>query len=520
MQALTARGSALPPTLGTVVGLKQLALRVLTCEDDLGRQVRWVATSELEDPTPFLEGGELLLTTGMRLGADPEAVQAYVDRLAGGGVVGLGFGVGLGLGHESVPEELVRAAKARGLVLLEVPRPTPFIAIGKAVSDLLAAERYEAVTRAFEAQRELTHAALRPERSGAVVAHLAREVDGWALLLDPGGSVMHAAPALAARHAAELAGEIDRLRGKGLLASSTLTSRGEHVMVQPLGVEGRVRGFLAVGGEHPFSALERTIVGAAVSLLSLELEAPRAQVKAERLLRTALVHLLLEGELDAAGPIAELVNGGLPDEPVRAVAVDCAGATREAARGALLDALEDDPALRAGRCLVAEVDERVLVVAPETPALIDVTARLAEAEQARVGVGDPVGLGTLRRTLTEAEQALAAGHRMGRSVTRYADLAGAGLLSLLDSAAVRGFATVLLDPLVRYSERSRADLIASLRAYLRRGGRWDAAAEELGVHRHTLRYRMRRVEELLGRDLDSVETRTELWVALQVLGYG
>ncbi|MFD7945372.1 helix-turn-helix domain-containing protein, partial [Streptomyces sp. NPDC059744] len=45
--------------------------------------------------------------------------------------------------------------------------------------------------------------------------------------------------------------------------------------------------------------------------------------------------------------------------------------------------------------------------------------------------------------------------------------------------------------------------------------RGPAAAPDLGVHRHTLRYRMRRVEEILGRSLDDPDVRMELWLALK-----
>ena len=126
------------PTLRTVVRRLPLGLGVLAGQDALDRQVRWVAVSELEDPTPFLEGGELVLTTGMRL--DAGNAGPYVDRLVGRGVTGLGFGVGLG--HETIPAELVEAAALAGLPLIEVPRDTPFVAIGKLVSDLIAAEQY------------------------------------------------------------------------------------------------------------------------------------------------------------------------------------------------------------------------------------------------------------------------------------------------------------------------------------------------------------------------------------------
>ena len=95
------------PTLPRVASAALSSALLAGARVALDVPVRWVAVSELEDPTPFLEGGELVLTTGMRL-TDPGAVRRYVARLVGRGVAGLGFGVGLG--HETVPAALVEAA--------------------------------------------------------------------------------------------------------------------------------------------------------------------------------------------------------------------------------------------------------------------------------------------------------------------------------------------------------------------------------------------------------------------------
>ena len=88
-------------------------------------------------------------------------------------------------------------------------------------------------------------------------------------------------------------------------------------------------------------------------------------------------------------------------------------------------------------------------------------------------------------------------------------------ISLLGDEAVQAFAEGLLRPLYDHDATSRGDLVRSLRAWLSRHGQWDAAAADLGVHRHTLRYRMRRVEEILGRSLDDPDVRMELWLALK-----
>ncbi len=269
------------------------------------RAVRWVAVSELEDPRPFLEGGELLLTTGMRLGArDAKGFAAYAARVVEAGAVALG--VGVGLTHPSVPATWARAAQRAGLPLLEVPASTPFIAVSKAVSDLLAAEEYDAVARAFDAQRDLTRAALGREGAAAVVARLARHLDGWALLLDAGGAVLAASPAAAAGRAAGLAGDLADLQARGPRSAMALSTADEHISLQPLGAGDRVRGVLVVGVARPIDRVGQSVVGVAVSLLTLAAERDDPADRARAAVRDAALALVLAGaEVDAL-PLAPL----------------------------------------------------------------------------------------------------------------------------------------------------------------------------------------------------------------------
>ncbi|GII78185.1 PucR family transcriptional regulator [Sphaerisporangium rufum] len=499
------------PTLRRLVAAAPLRLRLHAGESALDRPVRWVAVSELEDPTPFLEGDELLLTTGMRL--VPREAGAYVARLVARGVAGLGFGVGLG--HDRVPPELVRAAAAAGLPLVEVPRETAFIAVGKVVADLLAAERHEELGDALAAQGRLTRAALRrPGGPGAVVGGLAREIGGWAALLDESGAVRHAAGAGAPAGVAAVQGELDRLRAPGHPASLSLSGPGEHVVVRPLGESGRVRGFVVVGGARPFTPVGHTVVNTAGSLLALALEQQRERLAAARGVRAVALRQLLAGDAEAAGETLAAVGpllgtgpapSGLPTGPVAVLA--CAPGDAEA----LLDALAE-----AGPAFAAASGELVVVlVAPDEAGRL---AEVAAAAGATVGVSRPVPASALPAglpaALEEARRALGS----AAPVMRFADLAGRGLAALVDPESLAAFAAALLAPLREYG--SRADLVESLRAYLACNGHWDAAAHRLGVHRHTLRYRMRRVAELLGRDLEDPGTRAELWIALSAAGQG
>ncbi|MBW4721220.1 PucR family transcriptional regulator [Saccharothrix obliqua] len=425
----------MPMTLAGLAREVGLPVHVAT---GLDRPVAWVHSTELADPTPFLEGGELLLTTGIALGPH----RAYVRRLVDAGAVGLGFGTGLS--HARVPAELVAAARAEGLPLVEVPREVPFIAITKAVSRAVAADEYAALTRAGEAQRALTRAAL--ASTADVVRRLAALIGGSAALLDPDGVTVHATGDLP-----DLRPEAARL-GPGP-AGSAWQVGGAHLAMQSVGRLGH----LAVATPGPLDNVDRGIVNTAAALLTLALARSGAEDAVRRELRTARFRLLLAGV-----PVEDV-----PDGPFRVF---------------LLPPDTEDPPE-----FWAEHDGHVVVLARE----IDRPAH-ASTE---------VDAGSVARGYREASRALE------ENVPDFADVPGSGLLA--PDVAVH--AAALLAPLDE-------PLRDTLRVWLACHGQWDPAAARLGVHRHTVRNRVRRAEELLGRSLDAPGVRAELWFALHVAG--
>jgi purine catabolism regulator len=130
-------------TVSDIVGIEALKITLRGGRSGVDRPVRWVHISELDDPTPWLRGGELLLTTGLPLRAGPAA---YVERLADAGLTGMGLG--LGFGYDAAPGEAVAAADRLGFPLFEVPYQVPFIALTEAVFTRISDARVaEAVRR-------------------------------------------------------------------------------------------------------------------------------------------------------------------------------------------------------------------------------------------------------------------------------------------------------------------------------------------------------------------------------------
>ena len=105
----------------------ELGLNVTAGDGAAGEsEIRWVHITELLDPTPWLSGGELLLTTGIRL-ENAEKQRKFIRLLADSGVAGLGFGTGFD--HTKIPKAVLSEAKACHFPVFEVPYETPFIAI-------------------------------------------------------------------------------------------------------------------------------------------------------------------------------------------------------------------------------------------------------------------------------------------------------------------------------------------------------------------------------------------------------
>jgi purine catabolism regulator len=177
--------------------------------------------------------------------------------------------------------------------------------------------------------------------------------------------------------------------------------------------------------------------------------------------------------------------------------------------------------------LVAGLDDQDLF------ALAEIVANSASAAvdgSVHVGVGRAVPSEEARRSFHEARCALESlamsngsgdgnGAERGDAaphVATYRDLGSFQLLlSLQDDEALRLYCDSLLGPIEASEGHYGGELMRSLEAFIEENGQWERAAKRLYCHRHTLRYRIRRVEELTGRNLSTARDRIEFWLALR-----
>ncbi|QCU77015.1 PucR family transcriptional regulator [Citricoccus sp. SGAir0253] len=277
------------------------------------RQLSGVHISELEDPTPFLDGGELLLTTGMPLGGNEATTAAYVERLRAIGLPALGIGLGPWL--EQVPAHLVETCAAAGIELLSVPHAVPFQSVSRAFWGLTARSGQADLMNSLGTQTALARAAMRPEATPAVVRGIAQALGGWAAYLpvDPGPETYW--PAQTEAWLPVLRSETQRLHRAGAHSVATFELHGQPVVEYPIASGDRIHGFLAIGPGRALTAADRQVIVTVCILLAIKARQREALAGTTAALGAVVAKLLLRGQAEAARLLAE--DLGLHDLPPR-----------------------------------------------------------------------------------------------------------------------------------------------------------------------------------------------------------
>ncbi len=377
----------------------ELGLELVSGRESANGHVRWVHSTELIDPTPWLRGGELLLTTGLQL-RSAKAQRELIAHLAEHQIGGLGFGTGFA--HKRLPAALEDEARKRSFPLFEVPYELPFIAITERVFAQLLDERYEMLQRSM---------------AGDVLA--------------------------------------EALTGR--LYPEELQAR-----LRPFGI-GERAAVLAFALADPGRSADPAVAAPLVERFLAREDAPRAT-----------------GSLVAirAGLLCAVVDGG---------GTNGAG--------------DLDPIALARR-IRAELASRI-------------------GGEVRASASRVAPTQSLRVSFHEARCALEAVRLQNSAngvevVASYADLGAFQLLlSLQDDDALLTYCRGVLGPVETGEGEYGDELLRSLDVFIEHNGHWEKAANALYCHRHTLRYRIRRVEQLTGRDFSTARDRIEFWLALR-----
>ncbi|MEU5863954.1 helix-turn-helix domain-containing protein [Nonomuraea sp. NPDC047529] len=501
--------------ISDLLAIDELGLRLLSGDPE--REFGMVHITDLPEPGRYLSGGELVLTGLMWRDTAADSAR-FVAALVEAGVSALGAGAAR-LGH--VPADLVTACRRAGLPLVEVPVEVSFRTLAELVAPRLSGDARDALGR----HRRLVAALAEGADLRGLFELTAAELGVTGAVLSASGEVVvgTAADPVGLARAYLAASRLPAFAGGATLFA---VGRGHRAAGWVLACDGDLLGRADLGYE----------LAACVALERGRLEEGR---RVERRLAGQLVAAAL-AESDVAELNARLRTCGIgADEPY---AVVSATAPRPgAARG-------PSPAVLGGR-IVEELLARETVAAPAAGvpagsggagadggavAVVALRGRTAGELATRLRAGAAVlaalpgtrlsvglsgaltGAAALKGGVEEAGHAMRlAEARDGGVVTSDEIYTHALLLATVPGDVRRSFADRLLSPLLAYDRRHQSCLVRTLDVFLDCSGSWNACAERLHVHVNTVRYRVRRIEELTGRDLSAMSDRVDFFLALR-----
>ena len=470
----------------------QLRLHTPSSTERLAKPISWSAPTELMDPTPFLSPDTLVLTSGIGLNfTEALTWNAYVERLAAADVSALAFATGTA--HRVLPRALVDACAGNDLPLLEVPRVIPLLQVDRHIEQILQQEKLELVNRGMRLADECARLSNSGADLSVLMGYIAGEVGAAVALYDSYGSVISQFP-----ESIQWSAHAD---AKG--------PPGETHIALPMGL--RTPCLLAVRREAPGRELE-SLLGPATSVLALQLnQRPAADEHHRTLLREFFAlcadwggatsrdieRVLLSLDLEVTEPVS-LVVANMSGEfattswQIRVALDECFQSFSLAEFDGRLVALAQRP-----RVLVTAAQDRLLSIRADQPLVTKLEATSIDG---------------LRLAVAQATDALA-------TVMAPTLLPELGLTTIVAMTAGRGAsesARTFLSPLLTHDAHRAVALLPTLRAFLRNDAQPSRTSAELFIHRNTLNYRLRRIEELLGVALSSLEAQTTCVFALRL----
>jgi purine catabolism regulator len=460
-----------------------LQLRVLAGEAGLSRSVSWAHVSELDDPTPWLLGAELIMTTGLGVPRAAARQRAYLERLDDAGVSALALSAQLHV--PPLHPAFFEAAESRGMPVLEVPLAVPFIAVSQEVAAALqedASHRLGAQLQVFGALRWM---ALEGLDTASLFRRLER-LSGYDLYMctPQGRALLPGVPVPA----------LDVLPTE---PDAPPTIPGGFVL--PVSAPGGPAGFLAAFEREGARPAGLAVVQHIATVAALQVAMSRHEHETLRREGAETLAELLQDVLDPPAARRRLARLGLPLEEDTVLLV-ARGAPDEVLRRAL-DGLP--------HLMLRRGDEHYLL---GSPALGEAVAGVPGV---RAGASRPFPPGeSMRLVQREALWAVAQAAESGKPLVHYGDdTTGRWLPD--DPATLAALVDHVLGEVLAYDRAHDTRLLASVRVWMERDRHTDAAAAALHIHPNTLAYRLRRFAALTGRDLSSSSAFAEVWLAVR-----
>ena len=484
-------------TVRALLESPRLGVNVRAGAGGLDAAVTWAHVAEVVDPVPFLEGGELILTGGIGIPRDADGQVEYLRRLHEHGVVGVAIAGG-GLAPRLTRRALAEADRLP-LPLLELPFEVSFVDIARLVASANERGGHDRLVRhlqIFETLQAYQASALPVQ---GLVERLSA-VSGFELYVaSPVGTPILAGVSIPPPEVAE---------SRAASSFESVAFPGGYDL--PIVVAGRMAAQLTTLRRDKDSPTGLAAAQYLATVLGIPLRDLYQRREAERREGAETLSRLLGGDGSSRETASRLVKRGF--EPMREIVVVLIRSRDERFDDAEIHHRLCDRLLPS---LLVTREDLVAVV----PDVEEAIAAIEEVDfDVAIGVSAPFAPGRplavpWRQARWSLERAVAQDGRLVRFTA--ADAASEWLP--LDRDQLRGVVDDIVGPLLRYDSAHGSQLVESLRALFRHDRRVKPAAAELGIHHHTLAYRMRTVERLSGRTLKELHGLVDLWLGMKAL---
>ncbi len=472
---------------------------------DLAQTIRWIHASESRDPAPYLNGGEVILSTGTWY-TGKESVIRFVRGLVDANVVALGFGVHSEM--PSVPAELIYEANEHKLTLFEVPSDVTFISLSKIFVDQSMANHEQPLLDTASRNTELLGMLQRRDGLEAMLRILSRDLPGEAAVLIGSKVLAHCVSQSTSNDSPPVLGDAGKLH-------NTFSNFIRYpILSAPSVFTLAVENF----GE-PLTSEQLQVVDQVKSFLVVELQRLNSNQEVERKYAQEIFDFIEKSPGDILAITSRMRTFGMrPELAMVAVCIKISKGDAEESYGLVSNWFESQP----GVGLIGIRHGELLALLPATHGMS--TGHLGEEIYSLLAGRGIIGVGSIVKDASGVSESIIQSQHASNFAARsrqlgystYDDLAShLVLLATQSDLVLEHFETALLLPLIAHDASRHSELVRTLERFLALNGQFQVAADDLHVHVNTLRQRLTRVEELTGRDISLMANRVDFWLALE-----
>jgi len=506
---------------------------VLAGAERLDRPIRWVHAGEVDYIAAMLQGGELLLTTGMGIGRRSADQRRFVAGLAEKGLAALA--IELGHSFEVIPDAMVQAAEQRELPLIALNHEVPFVAVTEAIHREIVNAHYALLRRGDDVHRRLTALLLDGQGIPEVLRATSELVGNPVYLEDGDGRLLYHAGG----GAAEGEDRVDPLDAWGSATGDGRAPwRAGLAAPVPLGPNQHPGRLLALPLDGPLDEVAEVVLQRAAGVVALALLRARQEEELLARERGNFLADLAAGRIAGRDAARQARSIGFRTTAARLlpVAAESSAVAATATWSLVLRDAQSDLAGRGigallgqggrpGRLLAVlalrDGEERASVLEQAARAVRTAAERRLGAGDLLLAAGDPTPWVDLGPALALAAETASAAADLPPAP--WHDVRALELQRLLwrwrDDGELAAFVQRRLGRLLEHDAQRKHHLLPTLEALCANGWRKAETARALHLNRQALYNRLSRLEELLGVDLGDPEQTMTVHLALRALPY-